>query len=355
MIRGLRHIVSCLLLATAGSGRTAEPRPAAELPLDEKKELDRVPQCVWLGFSPDGKWVAARHEATDTEQRIRVWATEGWKSHHWHIRDRVLSFGRYKACAFAADSGTLYALGSQWLYAGSLPPAGRPVASNLTLGKRDAEMIHAAALSADGKALVVATTDGIGSFRLDLVPPGDPRDFRPLFETKVRQLRAFAVSRDGGLCALGSDAGPELAEHALEVWETAPPKRRFQHQMPLGSFSAVAFDPKGAWVATGSNHGVFQVWDAKTGRILAQRERDGTVLSVDFHPTRGLVVYGTADAHGNSNCQVVEAPSGRAVTSWSADARGVSVARFSPDGKWLATAGGEGVVRLWAVKDVAGN
>jgi hypothetical protein len=330
----------------------------AELPVDEKKELDRVPHPGWLGFSPDGKWLAARLKVTDAADRVRVWATDGWKSDHWPVPEPGWGRDKFKSCAFAADSRTLYALGCQRLYAGSLPPTGKPAASRMTLGKPDEDLGHAAALGADGKALLVATAFG-GSFRLDLVPPADPRAFRQVFEAKVKaEITAFAVSRDGGLCALGSDAPPDEPEqyvHALEVWETAPPKQRFRHQVPEGYFSAVAFDPKGAVVGTGNSDGTFRVWDAKSGRILSARDEDAMVLSVDFHPTRALLVYSTGANDRDANCRVVEVPSGKLVASWSADRHGVRLARFSPDGKWVATVGGECVVRVWAVKDLVGE
>ena len=142
-------------LVTANSCRAAAPRPVAELPLDEKKELDRLRHCIWLGFSPDGNWLAARHAATDAADRIQVWARDGWKSYYWHIRDHSGLLGRNKGCTFDADSSTLYAMASHWLYTGSLLPTGRPAATNVMALEGDRDVTHAAMLAPDGKALLV--------------------------------------------------------------------------------------------------------------------------------------------------------------------------------------------------------
>jgi WD40 repeat protein len=65
----------------------------------------------------------------------------------------------------------------------------------------------------------------------------------------------------------------------------------------------------------------------------------------EYHPTRALLAI--ADAGGRNITQVVDANSGKVLTTMEADADRVASAKFSFDGAFLVTTGADQKVRLW--------
>ena len=128
---------------------------------------------------------------------------------------------------------------------------------------------------------------------------------------------------------------------------------------------ASAISPDGRWLATGSEDGTFRLWpldveDPTRGAIehRAHQAEGGTwVKALAFSPDHRFLVTaaGRYDGFFSSNdhsfmvwdlsrprtaspLQVVREHAGE-----------VSVARFSPDGRWLATGSSDRIVKLWRV------
>jgi WD40 repeat protein len=327
--------------------RAADPRPAAELALDVADA-----DCQWLGFSPDGKWLAARCPAGRAAHRVRAWAVGEWKARDWKIdaKDR-----QFFDCAFGPDSAALYGVTAHSLFAVALPPKGDPTVAKWSPDPRGGRSARSAAMSADGNTLTVASGGGGADgewFLLEAVPVADPAKTRVTFRAQVPGWRAAAATPGGGRCAIVSEAGEDPPRHLLEVWDTDPPRRRFQHQVAQGMFRVAAIDPAGALVAAGGDEGTCWVWDVRAERIVAACRTDHSVSAAAFHPTRKLLAVAHAASRGEPDCRLVDPTGGRVVAAWRAD--GVRLARFSPDGKWLATAGWGSTVRVWAVNELAG-
>src|SRR4051812_9209311 len=69
-----------LALVAAPSAAADPPKPAAELRLDPTRPGAPGRRLVWwLGFSPDGKALAARYKA-NTGDFVHVWNADGWAS-----------------------------------------------------------------------------------------------------------------------------------------------------------------------------------------------------------------------------------------------------------------------------------
>jgi WD40 repeat protein len=119
---------------------------------------------------------------------------------------------------------------------------------------------------------------------------------------------------------------------------------------------AIAFSPDNLTLATAGDDGTLRLWSAENGAAFETlKSRNGPVLALAFAPD-GLLISGSAD---------------RAVVVWDlragwkldqvlgagdADsplADRVNAVRFSPNGEWLATGGGEptrdGEITLWEV------
>jgi WD40 repeat protein len=118
---------------------------------------------------------------------------------------------------------------------------------------------------------------------------------------------------------------------------------------------SVAFSPDGKYLACGDRDGTICVWDKRASKLLHTfRNRKDPVHSVAFSPDSELV----ASAHYDGAVSLWYLGSGKCVRTFGAgrDGKPVSSAppeilqyrvAFSPDGKFIATAGWAGKIRIW--------
>lgn len=184
--------------------------------------------------------------------------------------------------------------------------------------------------------------------------------------------KAYAVAFDGsGRLAVGGE------DDRVRIFE--PPDWQETATIGVeGAATALAFSPDGAHVATGGAQGA-RVWTLE-GELEAQFSEPGHVYSLAFSPDgtfvaaageHGANLHGynleTADrtfGEGGHAYSVAFGPEDRLAVGFTGaaevystrvtgehrrfrhDGRVAAVA-LSPDGSWLATAGGDGVARVW--------
>jgi WD40 repeat protein len=134
-------------------------------------------------------------------------------------------------------------------------------------------------------------------------------------------------------------------EHRLKTTISAP-----------GAIAGLLVSPDGEKVAFGNvgTPGTVQIWDAKTGKLLAKViHRDFYVGSIAFSPDGTKLAIGDYDVFGNGTIQVVDASDGKVETTVATPGRwspGGSALAFSPDGKRVATTAGQYksmIIQLW--------
>ena len=114
------------------------------------------------------------------------------------------------------------------------------------------------------------------------------------------------------------------------------------------SVAAVALDPTGAYLATGTVNGQVKIWKTKTGELLQTITQDGIIEALDFSPDGsqlGVASAGSGDRDGVAKMWSV--PDGKELFNLSKQAGPVNDIAFSPDGKLIATAGEDGVIYFW--------
>ena len=105
----------------------------------------------------------------------------------------------------------------------------------------------------------------------------------------------------------------------------------------------VAWSPDGKHIASGSDDGTVQVWDATSGANLLTLSNSSGVHTVAWSPDGKRLASGSWD----KTVQVWDATSGRNVFTYRGHSDVVDTVAWSPDGKRLASGGWDKTVQVW--------
>jgi WD40 repeat protein len=167
--------------------------------------------------------------------------------------------------------------------------------------------------------------------------------------------RLFCVgfSPDGKLVAVGGFKG-------ISIWEVASGTRlrTLQHREKIEVVNALAFSPDGKTLVSTTtrmwnagtkqlgqvlNPGFVHVDDVQTGRALGTWEHPGDAFWPAIAPDGRLL----ATACDDGLVRLWELPSGRALARWQAHESAATAVAISPDGQSLASADAGGTAKLW--------
>jgi len=219
-----------------------------------------------------------------------------------------------------------------------------------------ADSIRALRFSRDGRFVVTASSDRTAK----LWETRTGREVR-IFKGHSSGVNSVDFSPDGKFIVTGSNDGSAKLWDAVtgrEVKAFGSPDS-YQGSMSFDSYMAsvngVSLSPDGKYVVTGTFDGV-KLWDVRTGRIL--RSFSGSmILSVRFSPDSRYVL--TAGAHRTA--RLLDVRTGKEVRTFTpssnlrpsskpgSDSGFIYSAIFSPDGRYVVTSG-YGAASLWDVQ-----
>jgi WD40 repeat protein/tRNA A-37 threonylcarbamoyl transferase component Bud32 len=241
------------------------------------------------------------------------------------IRSMALS-PNGKMLAFTSGNRTL----QLWDLSGAQPKP-RP---ELRLASGDT--FQAVAISPDGKLLATGSSDRI--VRLWSLTSGtDPKE-----RSQLKQAGStLAFSPDGKLLAAGSQDG------RIHLWDISglDPRPRPVTPVHTNAVNGLAFSPDGKMLATASNDGTTCLFDLSRGEPRqhgqALRHRLSTVNAVAFAPDgKSLATVTSAGRLVRWNVN------GRELRQWEMPGAVIHDLSYSPDGRHLAVANGNGTVYI---------
>jgi WD40 repeat protein len=114
----------------------------------------------------------------------------------------------------------------------------------------------------------------------------------------------------------------------------------------------LAFTPDGLRLATGSagvgaHRGSYQIWDLKNFTPSSLPAERHAVTALAYRPDGKLLALAYRGDRGKWIVELIRVAEGRVLRRYVAHRKGIAAIAFTPDSRWLVSAGADGVIRSW--------
>lgn len=302
-----------------------------------------------LAFSPDGTLIAAAH----SDGHIRVWDVENRELlHDFFTPTRRQCQVRAVSVDFSADGKEIAAgkIGGEvqvWNLGSGQPRLIIDIHPN----QDNNCYFNDARYSPDGSEIL--TTSGGETLRAWDAQTGEFLDYVGLY-----QGPRISYHPSGQWIATGQSAD-YIELHIINrqdpnEWQNVP----IPNATNGLNTNDLQFSPDGHWLAAATANGKFHVWDTSDwpdsigDAVTEQHNPDflNTAFGVRFNPTSDLLAV--SGDFPIINLWRIRREDGELSLEKVANIDGHGPMDFSPDGKWLASMGNDGSIRLWDVRDV---
>ncbi len=240
------------------------------------------------------------------------------------------------ALAFSADA-TLLATGS-WDHSIRLWRVADGAELRAFLGHTN--WISAVAISPTGRHLASASLDGTARL-WDLRTGRELRRFglKVAGEDQFTRSTSAAFSGDGRILLTADQTVNKTS--AVHLWDVETGASIQEFRLSSGAISVATFTPDARLILAGTDDGVLQIWDRKTGdRKTLKGHRDG-IVSVSVSADGRLAATSTGGFGENKDysARLWDLSTGREVRRFTEDI-GINSVALSPDGKYLLVVAG---------------
>jgi eukaryotic-like serine/threonine-protein kinase len=173
---------------------------------------------------------------------------------------------------------------------------------------------------------------------------GKPRSKRGISRRKAMiGLIGFA-----GLVGTGGAVWLLLSPRSLSPKLLSPkllsPKPLYEYDGHSSIVRDVAWSPHGGRIASASDDGTVQVWDATTGgNVFTYRDQSSGVYRLDWSPDGKQIVSGGYD----NTARVWDVTNGNTIFTYHGHSGIVYAVSWSPDGTRIASGGNDNTVQVW--------
>ena len=202
---------------------------------------------------------------------------------------------------------------------------------------------YTAKFSPDGNIIALGSFDGIV-----YLAQSDGKPIARLVGLQAREIRGISFSPDGKrIASVGKG-------RSVRIWDIATGKLISKFYAHQDDISRVSFHPSGKMLLTASKDGTAKLWDSDRGVELMvfrpklvgndpKNKENEAVQDASFNREGNLIV--TAQNRMISLWDL----QGNLLTSTIAHDKKIYTVRFHPDGKQLASSGGDETVKLWQI------
>jgi WD40 repeat protein len=165
-------------------------------------------------------------------------------------------------------------------------------------------------------------------------------------------LRALPASYRPVLCMALSPDGKRLAVgrgDQICLYDVTIPTRPMIAQLatPRDLVQSLAWSGDGRWLASGGFRSI-RVWESRSGvKATEIAGLTGRVTALAFVPKEPVLIAGEGQVASTGTIRMWHVPDGARLADWAAHDDSILSMAVSTDGKWLATASADKLVKVW--------
>jgi eukaryotic-like serine/threonine-protein kinase len=213
----------------------------------------------------------------------------------------------------------------------------------------------------------IQSEEGVFSYSTEPLPSLQEMNVLSLQEITITTYRGHAAAVNAiawspsdrhettyyrGQIASASDDG------TVQIWDAMTGRKISTYRGHSGGVSAIAWSPDGKWIASASIDCTVQVWSADSMRKVSYTRHSDKVTALAWSPTRLTSPAGhgylIASASADSTVQIWDATTGHRKFIYRNHVYPVHAVAWSPDGQHIASAGEDMAIQVWKVptKDI---
>jgi WD40 repeat protein len=306
-------------------GEATAPAPKLVIP-DIKPQVTVVSPVLSLGFSPDGRLLAA-----GGYKEVRLMEAASGK-----VLATLPGHADYvRSIAFSPDGKWLAAGGGPCQVSGEIKLWDVEARKLIRTMAGHSDCIYSLAVSPDGKLVATTSYDKLAK----LWDASTGKEVRNL-KDHIDAVFAAAFSPDGKWLATGSQ------DRSVKIWDVASGQRLYTLSEPLDGITSIAFAPSGKQIAAGGYDKTIYVWNlTDKGGTLAHTliADEDAILQIAWSPDGKTIITSSSDG----SIRVRDANSLDPISVLANQPDWVEALSISPNGKWLAAGRYDGTFSVY--------